>query len=178
MCGIIGYTGSRQATSLLLEGLLRLEYRGYDSAGLATLASDGISRHRVEGKPGNLKALLEREPLLGVTGIGHNRWASHGKPSEKNAHPHLSSNGRIAVVHNGTIENFVELRTMLQGEGFVFESETDTEVVAHLVERALLTRDSTLQEAVVATLKQLRGAYALAIISADHPGEIVAARLS
>ncbi len=178
MCGIIGYAGSRNAAPLLLQGLRRLEYRGYDSAGVATLTCEGIAHRRAVGKLVNLEALLEKEPLLGTVGIGHNRWATHGKPTVENAHPHTSCNGRVAVVHNGTIENYIELRKELEAEGCTFSSETDTEVVAHLVERALRTGVPSLEDAVAASLTHLRGAYALAIISAEHPGEIVAARLS
>lgn len=178
MCGIIGYTGSRNAAPFLLHGLSRLEYRGYDSAGVATIEESGIVRERILGKPGNLEHVLRRNPLFGTTGIGHNRWATHGKPSQENAHPHISNNGRVAVVHNGTIENHNELRAELEEKGFRMESETDTEVIAHLVEHELRQSNMSLQEAVEAVLVQLRGTYGLAVISADCPGEIVAARLS
>lgn len=177
MCGIIGYTGLAEATPFLVQGLLQLQYRGYDSAGLATLAPAHIERRRVLGSPEGLVPLLGQKPLVGTTGIGHTRWATHGKASVANAHPHLSQNGRIAVVHNGTIENYSALRVELQYQGYVFASQTDTEVVAHMVEQELRSQKS-LAAAVAAVLPRLRGTYALAVISVDSPGEIVVARLS
>jgi glucosamine--fructose-6-phosphate aminotransferase (isomerizing) len=177
MCGIIGYTGLAESTPFLVQGLLQLQYRGYDSAGLATLAPGHIERRRVLGSPEGLVPLLEHTPLMGTTGIGHTRWATHGKASVANAHPHLSQNRRVAVVHNGTIENYSVLRVELQYQGYVFASQTDTEVVAHMIEQELRTQKS-LAAAVAAVLPRLRGTYALAVISADSPGEIVVARLS
>src|SRR5437016_5934068 len=130
MCGIVGYAGTRQAQALLLEGLKRLEYRGYDSAGLAVINGGGIDRRRAQGKLSNLEALLKKEPLKGVVALGHTRWATHGKPSEENAHPHADCTGELVVIHNGIIENFIDLKEKLSSHDF--QSETDTEVVAHL----------------------------------------------
>ncbi|MGF1609218.1 MAG: glutamine--fructose-6-phosphate aminotransferase, partial [Kiloniellales bacterium] len=149
MCGIIGILGKAPVAPLLLDGLQRLEYRGYDSAGIATLVNGKIGRRRAEGKLANLRGLLEREPLEGTIGIGHTRWATHGRPSEANAHPH--ANDRVALVHNGIIENFRELRQELEAAGHVFETETDTEAVVHLV-ADYLNKQMTPQQAVAASL--------------------------
>src|ERR1700743_278640 len=161
MCGIIGILGRGPVAEQLVDSLKRLEYRGYDSAGVATLEGDHLDRRRAEGKLRNLEARLKSAPLKGHTGIGHTRWATHGKPTESNAHPHATDN--VAVVHNGIIENFRELRERLEKQGATFASETDTEVVAHLVNSYLL-KGATPQEAVKATLPQLRGAFALAFV--------------
>ncbi len=155
MCGIIGILGKAPAAPLLLDALKRLEYRGYDSAGVATLVNGKIERRRAEGKLVNLAQRLDAEPLAGTTGIGHTRWATHGAPNETNAHPH--ANQRVAVVHNGIIENFRELRDELQGQGHGFETETDSEVMVHLVTEGL-NQQKTPQEAVAAALKRLPGA--------------------
>src|ERR671924_919543 len=163
MCGIIGIIGKAVVAPLLLDGLKRLEYRGYDSAGIATLTNGHIDRRRAEGKLGNLEALLQREPLAGTIGIGHTRWATHGRPTENNAHPHATE--RLAVVHNGIIENFRELREELKNNGAKFGSDTDTEVVAHLVTEEM-KKGRTPTEAVQAALPRLRGAFALAFIFA------------
>lgn len=173
MCGIVGYIGARQASEVLLSGLARLEYRGYDSAGVAIVEGGELSVMRRVGKLVNLRNALEVEPLQGSAGIGHTRWATHGKPSEDNAHPHVDCTGRIAVVHNGIIENYVELREELRATGHILRSETDTETVAHLVE-SYYTGD--LKEAAAKAIKRLEGAYALAIVHLDHPGTIIAAR--
>jgi glucosamine--fructose-6-phosphate aminotransferase (isomerizing) len=135
MCGIVGYIGEKDAPLICLEGLRRLEYRGYDSAGIAVVAGGVLDVRKVVGKLANLAELLEAEPLHGTVGIGHTRWATHGKPSVENSHPHLSCAGDIAVVHNGIIENYAELRERLQAEGHVFRSQTDTETAAHLIEK-------------------------------------------
>ncbi len=173
MCGIIGVIGSRPAAPLLLEALRRLEYRGYDSAGLATLVNGHIDRRRAEGKLGNLGAVLERSPLPGTTGIGHTRWATHGAPTESNAHPHGTA--RVSVVHNGIIENHAELRAELEAEGQEFETETDTETVAQLVDLNLKCgMDPT--TAAGTAFRRLEGAYALAMIFAGHPELIVGAQ--
>ncbi len=173
MCGIVGYVGPRQAHDVLLSGLSRLEYRGYDSAGLAVLSSQGLSLLRRVGKLENLrKAVLERG-LSGNLGIGHTRWATHGLPTEENAHPHLDCTGKIALVHNGIIENHRELREGLISRGHQFRSQTDTETLVHLVEE---NYRGDLAEAVQQALAQVQGAYALAVIHADHPQEIVVAR--
>src|SRR5262245_36236461 len=175
MCGIIGYTGHREAAPLLLEGLRRLEYRGYDSAGVAVLADGGSARVvRCEGKLGRLRDVLEREPLTGHCGIGHTRWATHGRPTEANAHPHRQ--GKVAVIHNGIIENHLELRQRLEGLGCKFSSETDTEIFAHLVDREASADGKDFRAAVARALGQVRGTWAICVLHDDHPGEIVAAR--
>ena len=173
MCGIVGILGRSPVAELLVDSLKRLEYRGYDSAGVATLEGDRLERRRAEGKLKNLEKRLQSEPLAGHTGIGHTRWATHGKPTESNAHPHATEN--VAVVHNGIIENFRELRIMLEKQGAKFASETDTEVVAHLVNSYLLKGD-TPQEAVKKSLPQLRGAFALAFVFAGHNDLMIGAR--
>jgi glutamine---fructose-6-phosphate transaminase (isomerizing) len=173
MCGIVGILGRSPVAELLVDSLKRLEYRGYDSAGVATLEGDHLARRRAEGKLKNLEKRLQAEPLAGHTGIGHTRWATHGKPTESNAHPHATEN--VAVVHNGIIENFRELRTMLEKQGAKFSSETDTEVVAHLVNSYLLKGD-TPQEAVKKSLPQLRGAFALAFVFTGHNDLMIGAR--
>jgi glucosamine--fructose-6-phosphate aminotransferase (isomerizing) len=174
MCGIIGYVGGRPVVPILVDALRRLEYRGYDSAGLAVVRDGAIEVRRTEGKLVNLEAALARAPVDGEYGIGHTRWATHGRPSEENAHPHRDCSGRLVVIHNGIIENYVELKRELQRDGHTFASETDTEVVAHLVEREL--RDDGLAAAVRRALGSLRGLFALVLISTDDPGTIVAAR--
>ena len=173
MCGIIGIIGTAPVAPLLLDGLKRLEYRGYDSAGIATLVNGKIERRRAEGKLGNLSALVEREPLGGTIGIGHTRWATHGKPTEANAHPH--ANQRVALVHNGIIENFQELREELSGFGYEFETETDTEVVVHLLTH-YLDQQLSPQEAVAEVLVRLEGAFALAIVFAGRHDLMIGAR--
>src|ERR1700742_3152691 len=165
MCGIVGILGRTPVAEQLVDSLKRLEYRGYDSAGVATLEGDHLDRRRAEGKLRNLEARLRSDPLAGHTGIGHTRWATHGKPNEINAHPHATDN--VAVVHNGIIENFRELRQELEAKGAKFYSETDTEVVAHLVNSYLL-KGASPQQAVKASLPQLRGAFALAFVFKDH----------
>ncbi len=173
MCGIIGILSEKPVVPLLVQALKRLEYRGYDSAGVATLVNGGIERRRAEGKLHNLEARLRREPLCGTVGIGHTRWATHGQPNEVNAHPHV--NERVAVVHNGIIENFRSLRAELEQAGRCFESETDTEVVAHLLAH-YLNLQMPPQEAVQATLSRLDGAFALAIIFAGQENLLIGAR--
>jgi glucosamine--fructose-6-phosphate aminotransferase (isomerizing) len=177
MCGIVGYTGQRQALPVLLEGMKRLEYRGYDSAGVAV--QSGGAKIAVVRKAGELDALiraLEGTSLRGKAGIGHTRWATHGAPTDANAHPHIDCAGRLALVHNGIIENHDELRGRLQGEGHRFLSATDTEVVAHLIESILALRSCSLREALSEAIGHLRGAFALVCVSADEPKTIVAAR--
>jgi glucosamine--fructose-6-phosphate aminotransferase (isomerizing) len=173
MCGIVGILGRGPVAEQLVDSLKRLEYRGYDSAGVATLEGDHLDRRRAEGKLKNLEARLKAAPLSGHTGIGHTRWATHGKPTEGNAHPHATDN--VAVVHNGIIENFRELRQALEKQGAKFASETDTEVVAHLVNSHLL-KGASPQEAVKATLPQLRGAFALAFVFRGHDDLLIGAR--
>ncbi len=173
MCGIVGIIGRAEAAPLLIDALKRLEYRGYDSAGIATLVNGGIERRRAEGRLANLDALLRREPLAGCIGIGHTRWATHGAPNEINAHPHATH--RVAVVHNGIIENFHSLRLDLTKRGCRFETDTDTEVVAHLL-TVLLDEGKTPEQATEAAMKRLEGAFALALIFAGHPDLLIAAR--
>jgi glutamine---fructose-6-phosphate transaminase (isomerizing) len=173
MCGIIGIVGRRAVAPLLLEGLKRLEYRGYDSAGIATLVDGTIERRRVEGKVARLAALVRAEPLAGTTGIGHTRWATHGAPNERNAHPHATE--RVAVVHNGIIENFAELRAELAARGCIFATETDTEVVAHLL-TAYLAEGLDPRQAMARALERLAGAFALAVMVVGHHGLLLGAR--
>ncbi|MDQ9948706.1 MULTISPECIES: glutamine--fructose-6-phosphate transaminase (isomerizing) [Acinetobacter] len=173
MCGIVGGVAERCVTEILIEGLKRLEYRGYDSAGVALLNNQQILRERRVGKVINLADAVAEHQLTGAIGIAHTRWATHGKPTENNAHPHMS--GKVAVVHNGIIENYQELKDDLQALGYVFTSQTDTEVVAHLVAEALKSTDSLL-EAVETVVPQLKGAYALGIIHSDYPDELITVR--
>src|ERR1700729_3807330 len=173
MCGIVGVIGSRPAAALILDSLRRLEYRGYDSAGIATLVNGHIDRRRAEGKLGNLAAVMERLPLAGTTGIDHTRWATHGAPTENNAHPHGTA--RVSVVHNGIIENHAELRHELEAAGQEFSTETDTETVAQLVDLNLKHGMEPIQAA-GAALRRLEGAYALAMIFSGHPELMVAAQ--
>ena len=173
MCGIIGIIGKADAPPLLLDGLKRLEYRGYDSAGIATLVNGGIERRRAEGKITNLEKLIDGEPLAGNIGIGHTRWATLGSPTETNAHPHADD--RVVLVHNGIIENFQELRQELGEEGHSFQTDTDTEAVVHLISSYLKDGKSP-AGAVSAALKRLEGAFALAVLFAGHDGLMIAAR--
>ena len=173
MCGIVGYIGERQAPPIILDGLRKLEYRGYDSAGIATL-EPAIDIRRAQGKLANLEALMQQRPLLGTIGIGHTRWATHGRPSETNAHPHYA--GDILVVHNGIIENHLALKKMLQEKGHNFRSETDTEIVAHLVED-YFNQSRDFESAVRHALAQVRGAYAVAVLCAGEPDKLIAAKL-
>jgi glucosamine--fructose-6-phosphate aminotransferase (isomerizing) len=173
MCGIVGLIGTRPAAPIILDALRRLEYRGYDSAGIATLVNGHIERRRAEGKLGNLAAVLDRSPLPGITGIGHTRWATHGAPTEGNAHPHGTS--RVSVVHNGIIENHAELRAELEAAGQEFTTETDTETVAQLVD-LYLQRGLAPMEAAGSAFRRLQGAYALAMIFAGHPELIIGAQ--
>src|SRR5690242_1196720 len=177
MCGIVGYIGTHRAVPIILEGLKRLEYRGYDSAGLAVYCDDEtLAIRRAKGKLRNLEDAIRMSPVDGSFGIGHTRWATHGRPTEENAHPHRDCNGEIVVVHNGIIENYLELKEQLQKEGHKFVTETDTEIVAHLVEKNA-KGGVPLEEAVRKSLNQLRGIYALVFMSARDPYKIVAARL-
>jgi glucosamine--fructose-6-phosphate aminotransferase (isomerizing) len=177
MCGIVGYIGPRQATPIIFEGLRRLEYRGYDSAGLAILEENGkVVIRRDVGKLSVLGALLDRQPARGRVGIGHTRWATHGEPSQRNAHPHVGMTGEVAIVHNGIVENYQELREELRAEGAVFNSETDTEVIAHLVERSLAA-GTGLAEATRRALTYLKGAHGVVVMSQKEPDRLVAARI-
>jgi len=176
VCGIVGYIGSKNVVSVILDGLRRLEYRGYDSAGIAVVDANGkLEIRRAPGKLRNLDELIRQSPIEGVYGIGHTRWATHGRPTEENAHPHRDCTGQIVVVHNGIIENYVELKRQLEKEGHKFVTETDTEVIAHLIEKNM--DSGPLEDAVRKSLKQVMGVYSLAILSAKDPNKIVAARL-
>jgi len=173
MCGIVGYVGSRIATPMLIDGLKRLEYRGYDSAGIAIMNGHGVETRRAAGKIARLETVIANDPCEGTVGIAHTRWATHGPPNETNAHPHLSQDGTIAVVHNGIIENATVLKAGLEARGYVFKSDTDTEVLAHLVETAYA---GNLEAAVIEALRQVDGTYGVAVLSSKEPGKIVAAR--
>jgi glutamine---fructose-6-phosphate transaminase (isomerizing) len=174
MCGIVGYVGPRQCVDLIVGGLRKLEYRGYDSAGVAVVGPGTLAVRRAKGKLANLVKLLEDGPLPGCTGIGHTRWATHGRPSDENAHPHAY--GGVAVVHNGIIENHLQLKAALSARGHRFSSETDTEIIAHLVADELADGAADLAVAVRAALRQVHGSYAIAVVSEKRPGEIVAAK--
>ena len=175
MCGIVGYIGSKKVVPVIIEGLRKLEYRGYDSAGIAVVGTDGkLQLRRAPGKLRNLEEAIAASPIDGTYGIGHTRWATHGRPTEENAHPHRDCTGQYVVVHNGIIENYFELKEKLQEEGHKFLTETDTEVVAHLVEK--YAKDLPFEEAVRKTLKELRGIYALVFLSAKDPQKLIAAR--
>jgi glutamine---fructose-6-phosphate transaminase (isomerizing) len=173
MCGIIGYIGMRGATPLLLEGLKRMEYRGYDSAGVAVMNGAGVETRKAAGKISRLEAALAASPVEGDMGIGHTRWATHGVPNECNAHPHVDCKGNIAVVHNGIIENSGTLKKELIAHGHRFVSDTDTEVIAHLIEEAF---DGNLEDAVIEALWQIEGTYGIAVVSSQDKNKIVAAR--
>ena len=174
MCGIVGYAGFREAEPIILDGLRRLEYRGYDSAGMATLSGRQIHLRKKAGRVAELAGYLQGRPAPGCVGISHTRWATHGPASDRNAHPHLSADGRVAVVHNGVIENYSALKRQLQSEGVVFQSDTDTEVIAQLIARNL---QDDLLEAVCLTLPMLKGTYGLAVVSPEWPDAVVGARL-
>lgn len=174
MCGIVGFTGSQSAAPILLDGLKKLEYRGYDSAGVAVLGDDGINMMKTIGMIKNLEEKTQGGTLLpGTCGIGHTRWATHGEPTDVNAHPHMSNNGRFAIVHNGIIENYAVLREELKAKGFAFKSETDTEVIVHLLD---LYYEGDLKKAVMKTVARLEGAYALGILCQEERGRLIAAR--
>jgi glucosamine--fructose-6-phosphate aminotransferase (isomerizing) len=176
MCGIVGYIGPQDATTVILNGLKRLEYRGYDSAGLAVIENGRIEVRREVGKLSRLTALVNESPLHGHIGIGHTRWATHGEPSARNAHPHHGMTGDVVVVHNGIVENYLELREELVAEGVKFNSDTDTEVIVHIVER-YLSQDTNLAEAARKALTHLKGAHGIVLMSAREPDKIVAARI-
>src|SRR5712672_2689217 len=174
MCGIIGYIGPKDVVPVLIDGLRKLEYRGYDSAGVAVVQNGCVNLRRSAGKLSNLETVIGSAPLTGDYGVGHTRWATHGRPTEENAHPHRDCTGKIVVVHNGIIENYLDLKLELQSQGHVFVTETDTEIVAHLVEREM--KDDGLENAVRRALLLMRGLFALVLISADDQGKIVAVR--
>src|ERR671930_308912 len=174
MCGIIGYIGPKDVVPVLIDGLRRLEYRGYDSAGVAVVRDGPVDLRRSAGKLSNLEDVITLNPIRGDYGVGHTRWATHGRPTEENAHPHRDCTGKIVVVHNGIIENYLDLKEELQRQGHTFVTETDTEIVAHLVEREM--KNDGLENAVRRALMLMRGLFALVLISADDPEKIVAVR--
>ena len=183
MCGIIGYVGSKQeAVPVILDGLRRLEYRGYDSAGIAVGTGEkALELRRAPGKLRNLEEVIRQQPIRGTYGIGHTRWATHGRPTEENAHPHRDCTGRIVVVHNGIVENYLALKRELTAEGHTFVTETDTEIIAHLIEQeirsaAISGKTLSLEDAVRRAARRLKGAFAVSVISADEPDKIVVAR--
>ncbi len=175
MCGIVGYIGGQNCVPVLINGLESLEYRGYDSAGVAVLSDGQINIRKTKGKVENLRNLLLEQPVAGFAGIGHTRWATHGAPSDVNAHPHFSNDSKIAVVHNGIIENYQELKNELQAKGYVFHSDTDTETVAHLIDD-FYKQNGDLLESVRLTLNMIEGSYALGVLCTDYPDQIIAAR--
>ena len=182
MCGIVGYVGNKKVVPVIIEGLRRLEYRGYDSAGIAVAGNgNGLELRRAEGKLGNLEKVIAAKPIDGTYGIGHTRWATHGRPTEENAHPHRDCTGKVVVVHNGIVENYLQLKKQLIAEGHKFVTETDTEIIAHLIEKALHAAEGngnrvSLETAVRTTVKQLSGVFSLGVLSADEPEKLVAAR--
>jgi len=176
MCGIVGYVGDKSAVGIIVDGLKRLEYRGYDSAGVAVLGSNGqLQVRRAAGRIKNLEGILKERPLSGSLGVGHTRWATHGRPSDENAHPHTDCSGTLVVVHNGILENYLEIKERLKGEGHAFKSETDTEVLAHLIEHHLKTAPR-LEGAVKRALGEFRGSYAVGVVSSAAPDRLVAAK--
>ncbi len=175
MCGIVGYVGDKSAVGVILEGLKRLEYRGYDSAGVAVLNADGLHVRRAAGRIKTLEGILRERPVSGKIGIGHTRWATHGRPSEENAHPHTDCSGSLVVVHNGILENYLPIKERLLAEGHVFKSETDTEVLAHLVEHHL-KETPRLDRAVKLALREVRGSYAVVVVAASAPDRLVTAK--
>src|SRR4029077_12278642 len=183
MCGIVGYVGKKRVVPVIIDGLRTLEYRGYDSAGIAVCGNGSggaVQGRRAEGKLRNLEEAIRLKPLEGSYGIGHTRWATHGRPSEENAHPHRDCSGTIVVVHNGIVENYLSLKKKLIEEGHKFTTETDTEIIAHLVEKYFLKTGNghrpSLEEAVRKAVRELTGVFALAVIVIDEPNKIVAAR--
>jgi glutamine---fructose-6-phosphate transaminase (isomerizing) len=176
MCGIVGYVGNKQVIPVLIDGLKKLEYRGYDSAGIAVVDEvKGLEIRRAEGKLRNLEEAIRLSPLDGTYGIGHTRWATHGRPTEENAHPHRDCSGRIVVVHNGIIENYLQLKERLRAGDHRFVTETDTEVIAHLIEEHQ-KRGLNLEKSVQQAVSELRGIFALAIISSEEPDTIITVR--
>ena len=177
MCGIVGYIGPREAYPILIAGLKRLEYRGYDSAGIALINDGGqLNVYKEKGKVSNLEAIASQRDTTGKIGIAHTRWATHGEPSAVNAHPHVSQSGRLALVHNGIIENYASLKEFLKGKGFTFKSSTDTEVLVQLIEFMQQEYGKDLEGAVVLALRRVVGAYAIAVIDKEFPDKIVVAK--
>ncbi|MCR5765535.1 MAG: class II glutamine amidotransferase, partial [Treponema sp.] len=175
MCGIVGYVGNKMASQVLVNALKKLEYRGYDSAGIAVLDGENILVRKCKGMLKFLEEKIADETIKGCMGIGHTRWATHGEPSDTNAHPHTSEDGTISIVHNGIIENYAELKERLQAQGIVFKSQTDTEVIVHLIDQNY-KKEKDIFKAVIKTLHTLEGSYALGVLCKDYPDRIIAAR--
>lgn len=176
MCGIVGYTGTRQAYPVIIKGLKRLEYRGYDSAGVALQQKDAVTIYKKKGKVADLEDNIGTSNVAGTTGIGHTRWATHGEPNDKNAHPHYSASGKIAMIHNGIIENYAQLKSELSRKGYTFKSDTDTEVLLNFIEEIKTHNECTLEEAIRIALKRVTGAYVILLIDNENPDTIIAAR--
>ena len=176
MCGIVGYTGPREAYPIIIKGLKRLEYRGYDSTGVALKNSKGLKVYKKKGKVAELEDAVVGKDLHAHLGIGHTRWATHGEPSDRNAHPHQSASGKLAMIHNGIIENYSQLKGELERKGYKFQSDTDTEVLLNFIEEIKTNNQCTLEEAVRIALKRVTGAYVILLIDADDPETIIAAR--
>ena len=176
MCGIVAYIGSKEAYPILIKGLRRLEYRGYDSAGVALLNNSTLTIHKKEGKVANLEDYAAKLDISGNIGIGHTRWATHGVPCDRNAHPHLSNSHRLAIIHNGIIENYASLKAELETRGYAFESDTDTEVLLNLIEDVQKEEKLSIDEAVRVALNEVIGAYAIVVIDKNEPDKIIAAR--
>ena len=178
MCGIVAYIGKKEAYPIVIKGLKRLEYRGYDSSGIALLDGSELNLYKRQGKVSNLEEYAADKNIKGHAGIGHTRWATHGLPNDINAHPHFSMDGKIALIHNGIIENYSSLREELTSRGYVFQSETDTEVLVHLIDDIQKNEGVSLEEAVRLALHSVIGAYAIVVISKENPNQLVAARKS
>jgi glucosamine--fructose-6-phosphate aminotransferase (isomerizing) len=176
MCGIVGYIGDQEASGIILNGLKKLEYRGYDSAGLAVINQGVIELRRDAGKLNHLQELVKNSPVTGTVGIGHTRWATHGVPNARNAHPHVGSTGQVVIVHNGIVENYQELKDELIAEGVEFKTETDTETIVHLIER-FYDSQTPIETATRKMLRLLKGAHGIVVLSAREPGKIIAARI-
>lgn len=176
MCGIVGYTGQNQAYPILIDGLKKLEYRGYDSAGVALHTGDNVAVYKKQGKVDALEAYVMNKPTAATTGIGHTRWATHGEPSDRNAHPHISQSGKLAMIHNGIIENYAQLKNELENKGYIFQSDTDSEVLLNFIEDIQTHNACSLEEAVRIALKRVTGAYVILFVDQDHPDTIIAAR--
>ncbi len=178
MCGIVAYIGPREAYPVIMKGLKRLEYRGYDSAGVALLDNDNLRVFKKQGRVAALEESIIGKDLHAYAGIGHTRWATHGEPSDRNAHPHLSANGKLAMIHNGIIENYAQLKTELTKKGYIFKSDTDTEVLLNFIEDIQENNQCSLEESLRIALKRVSGAYVIVLLDKDHPDTIVGARNS
>jgi glucosamine--fructose-6-phosphate aminotransferase (isomerizing) len=175
MCGIVGYIGNREAFPILIKGLKRLEYRGYDSAGVA-LIGDDLNIFKKAGKVVDLEGIVDYKKISATIGIGHTRWATHGEPNDRNAHPHLSNNGKLAIIHNGIIENYASIKEELTKRGYIFHSDTDTEVLVNLIEEVMKKENTSLDHAVRIALNEVVGAYAIVVLNVDNPDQLIAAR--